>query len=76
MVGTHRNHSIILHRSMVQRVTYCTGSRLRMAINLRNSEEEELPGIGADPVPANSWERVPTPRVSTTRINMQDHKRD
>ena len=34
-------------------------------------EEEELPAIGAGPVPANSRDRVPTPRVSTTRIGMQ-----
>ena len=36
-------------------------------------EEEELPAIGASPVPADSRERVPTPRVSTTRIGMQEH---
>ena len=32
-------------------------------------EEEELPAMGAGP--ANSGERVPTLRVSTTRIEMQ-----
>ena len=30
-------------------------------------EEEELPALGADPMPAGSRERVSTPRVSTTR---------
>ena len=39
-------------------------------------EEEELPAIGASPVPADSRERVPTPRVSTTRIGMQEHRLD
>ena len=38
--------------------------------------EEELPAIGAGPVPADSWERVPTPCVSTKRIEMQDHRPD
>ena len=39
-------------------------------------EEEELPAIGASPVPADSRERVPTPRVSTTPIGMQEHRLD
>ena len=39
-------------------------------------EEEELPVIGASPVPADSRERVPTPRVSTTRIGMQEQRLD
>ena len=39
-------------------------------------EEEELLAIGAGPVPVDSRERVPTPRVSTTRIGMQEHKLD
>ena len=30
-------------------------------------EEEELPALGVDSVPAVSRERVSTPRVSTTR---------
>ena len=34
-------------------------------------EEEELPAIGAGPVPAVSRVRVPTPRVSTAQIGMQ-----
>ena len=34
-------------------------------------KEEELPAIGAGPVPAVSWVRVPTPRVSIARIGMQ-----
>ena len=33
---------------------------------------EELPAIGAGPVAVDSRERVPTPRVSTTRIGMQE----
>ena len=37
-------------------------------------EEEELPAISTVPVPADIRERVPTPRVSTTRIKMQDHR--
>ena len=41
-----------------------------------NSGWEALPAIGAGPVPADSRERVPTPRVSTTRIEMQDHRLD
>ena len=36
----------------------------------------ELPAMGAAPVLANSRERVPTPRVSTTQIKMQDHRLD
>ena len=39
-------------------------------------EEEELPAIGASPVPAVGRERVPTPRVSTTRTGMQEHRLD
>ena len=39
-------------------------------------EEEVLPAIGAGPVPADSRERVPTPRVSTTWIGMQEHRLD
>ena len=42
----------------------------------RGGGEEELPAIGASPVPADSRERVPTPRVSTTRIGMQEHRLD
>ena len=38
--------------------------------------EEELPVIGAGPLPTDRRERVPTPRVSTTRIGMQEHKLD
>ena len=38
-------------------------------------EEEELPAIGAGPVPTVSQVRVPTPRV-TTRIGMQEHRLD
>ena len=38
--------------------------------------EEALPAIGASPVRADSRERVPTPRVSTTRIGMQEHRLD
>ena len=34
-------------------------------------EEEELPAIGAGPVPAVGRVRVPTPRVSTARMGMQ-----
>ena len=37
---------------------------------------EELPAIGAGPVPVVSRVRVPTPRVSTTRIGMQEHRLD
>ena len=39
-------------------------------------EEEELLAICAGPVLADSRERVPTPRVSTTRIGMQEHRLD
>ena len=42
----------------------------------RGGGGEELPAIGASPVLADSWERVPTPRVSTTRIGMQEHRLD
>ena len=39
-------------------------------------EEEELPAIAVSPMLADSRERVPTPRVSTTRIGMQEHRLD
>ena len=38
---------------------------------LGGEEEEDLPAIGAGPVPAISRVRVPAPRVSTTRMGMQ-----
>ena len=49
------------------------GAVVRMNDNRdgRGEEEEELPAISAGPMPAVGQGRVPTPRVSTTRIGMQ-----
>ena len=48
----------------------------RCSYHGEEQQEDELPVIRVSPVPADSRERVPTPRVSTTRIGMQVHRLD